>query len=233
MPLDIAAMRQAVVAQFPNLAGLAVVVHDDWWDNVALEIGARWICKFPRDEDSRDALRREAALLAVLHPRLTIAVPAMELIERPAVFTRHRMLPGKGLLSADYALLDDPQRDRLARDVASFLAELHAIDADWAAIGIEREDEDFDADDVTREAWPLLPAELRPAAERALAARADLGPDPLGTGLCYLDAHGRNFAFDATRRRLNGSSISATRRWRNGTRNSSNRPMSRATSPFA
>ncbi|MHA6722568.1 phosphotransferase family protein [Sphingomonas sp. RS2018] len=202
---DIDALTRAAVAACPDLAGLPVVVHDGGWDSIGLDFGDAWICKFPRDADGVDALRREAAVLAVVRPHLTIAVPDMAVIEGPVVFTRHRKLPGDAVLTEDYDRLSEDRRDQLAADVATFLAELHAIDADLAAIGVCDDDDDDDGEEHDIVAGlALLPAELRASAERMLAAYDALDDDPLREGLCYLDAHGRNFAFDATAGRLAG-----------------------------
>ncbi|MFD1789039.1 phosphotransferase family protein [Sphingomonas floccifaciens] len=198
---DPAAMHRAVFAAFPDLAEMPITVHDGGWDSVAIELGP-WICKFPRDEDGFDALRREAAVLDIVRSGLTIPVPDMVVIDGPPFFTRHRMLLGGALTTQAYAALSAERRAALAQDVARFLAELHAIDADWSAVGVEAEDEDDDVD--LGEGLALLPSELRATAERMIADHVALGADPLGEGFCYLDAHGRNFAFDAQAGRLAG-----------------------------
>ncbi|WP_394652162.1 phosphotransferase family protein [uncultured Sphingomonas sp.] len=198
---DPAAMHRAVVAAYPDLAGEAMTVHDGGWDSVAIEAGP-WICKFPRDEDGVDALRREAAVLDIVRPRLTMPVPDMIVIDGPPLFTRHRMLPGAALTVDTYTTLSVDRRTDLAKDVARFLAELHAIDADWSVVGVSTQGEEDDVD--LEDGLALLPSDLRGAAERMIADHAALEPDPLGEGLCYLDAHGRNFAFDVQAGRLAG-----------------------------
>ncbi|MBN2971558.1 aminoglycoside phosphotransferase family protein [Roseomonas aeriglobus] len=198
---DAAAMHRAVVAAFPDLEGLPVTVHDGGWDSVAIEIGP-WICKFPREEDGVDALRREAAVLDILRPRLTMPVPEMIVVDGPPLFTRHRMLPGGALTADDYSALSTHGRATLADDVARFLAELHAIDADWPAMGVEADEEEDEVE--LDDGLALLPRDLCGVAERTIIDHAALGADPLGAGLCYLDAHGRNFAFDTQAGRLTG-----------------------------
>jgi hypothetical protein len=61
-----------------------------------------------------------------------------------------------------------------------------------------------DGDTILRLAWPVLPAELRPFAERTMKDWSALPPDPHGERFGFFDGHGWNMAFDHHRKRLNG-----------------------------
>ena len=52
------------------------------------------IFKFPRHEAAQARLVREAALLAIIHPAVTLATPNMSLHEGPPLFSRHDKLRG-------------------------------------------------------------------------------------------------------------------------------------------
>ena len=197
-------MAQAIFGAFPDLTGRPVTVHDGGWDSVGIEIDRTWMFKFPRDADGLEALRLETAVLDAVRPYVTISVPEMIVVDQPILFTRHRMLPGSALSNADYLRLSEDDRTRLAGAVGGFLAEVHGINADWSQIGVESDDDILSMSDIADAAMPVLVPELRAAAERVLAEFDTLGEDPLGCGFCYLDAHGRNFAFDHATGRLNG-----------------------------
>jgi hypothetical protein len=98
------------------------------WHSIAVDVGGRFIAKFPEGAEAEEALRREASLLSAVRPRLTMAVPDMTIHEGPPLFSLHGKLPGGTLDGEGYARLDEEARRRLADDVALFLAELHAIE---------------------------------------------------------------------------------------------------------
>ncbi len=148
---------------------------------------------------------REARLLALIGPAVTMRVPALSLHDGPPLFSRHGKLPGEHLLAADYAKLTEAQRGGLASAMARFYAELHAMDQDrFAAAGAGEVSPWLAPEDALRRAWPVLPETLRAFAERTAAAWAALPPDPLGTRFGYFDGHGWNMAFDHARGVLNG-----------------------------
>jgi aminoglycoside phosphotransferase (APT) family kinase protein len=175
------------------------------WHSLAVDVGGRFIAKFPEGQEAEEALRREAALLAVVRPRLTMAVPDMTIHEGPPFFSLHGKLPGETLERDGYAQLDEDARRRLAGDIALFLAELHAIDpavmraAGALPVGW------WDTNDATlAPIWPLLPEHLRGPAQAAIADYRALPPDPLGEVYGFFDAHGWNMAFEHKEGRLNG-----------------------------
>ena len=175
------------------------------WHSLAVDIGGRFIAKFPDGGEAEEALKREASLLAAVRPQLTLPVPDMTIHDGPPLFSLHGKLPGKTLDSDGYAKLDGQARRRLAEDIALFLAELHAIDpaimhkAGALPVGW------WDTEDVTlAPVWPQLPEHLRELAQSAIADYRALEPDPLGEVYGFFDAHGWNMAFDHERGRLEG-----------------------------
>lgn len=192
-------LRAAVVAAFPDLAGAHVRILNEGWDCVALDVDDRLIFKFPRNALAEAALRREAGLLEAVRPHVTMRLPAMELHRGPPMFSRHVKIAGRHLLAADYALLPEAAKRSLARKVARFLAELHALDLEeMRAVGaLSRRPCGGAAEGVA-----FLPSDLRPHAEELL--RAPFAPEPLREVFGHFDAHGWNMAFDHDRASLNG-----------------------------
>ena len=175
------------------------------WDCVAFDIDDQIIAKFPRHTKALTALEREVNLLAVIRPAVTMPVPELHLHDGPLRFSAHTKLPGTHMLTAQYDALPTAARDRLAADLARFLAETHRL-----AMGQMRQ---LGAIDLPR--WPsgaqiagravaLLPGDLQPLARAVLDRWDALPPDPLGMVFGQFDGHGWNMAFDHGTGQLNG-----------------------------
>lgn len=203
--VDIGTMRETVARHFPELAALEVSVRTQGWDSLALDVGGRFIFKFPRSPNAEQALRREARLLAVVRNHVSMPVPDLTLYDGPPVFSRHSKIHGDHLLTEHYDRLTDAERATLADQLARFYAQMHAIpEGDVAAVGARPIKAWLSPDDVLRKVRPVLPDGLRAFAERAIADWAGLPPDPHGTTYGFFDGHGWNMAFDQERGRLNG-----------------------------
>lgn len=136
-------------------------------------------------------------MLAEIGPSLSLQTPEMALFDGPPVMSRHRRIEGVTLDPPVYAALSGPQRDRLARDLARFYAELHALrPRSGPAPGFVPEAK------IRRLVLPRLPAPERARAEAMLAAHARLPPDTQVFG--FFDGHGWNMGFDTAAERLNG-----------------------------
>jgi aminoglycoside phosphotransferase (APT) family kinase protein len=204
-PLDPETLRAVIVRVFPDLAAAVFTPQTRGWDSVAIDLDDRLIFKFPRHEAARGRLVREAALLAIIHPAVTLPAPRMTLHDGPPLFSRHDKLQGGYLEPAVYAQLGEPARDRLAQDLALFYAQLHALPvASAETAGAEPIQPWLEPDEILRRAWPVLTEPLRRYAERTIAAWRTLPPDPHGRTLGFFDGHGWNMAFDPAAERLNG-----------------------------
>jgi aminoglycoside phosphotransferase (APT) family kinase protein len=175
------------------------------WDCIAVDAGDRLIFKFPRDDEVAQSLTREAKLLEVIRPAVTLPVPGLIVDPGPPLFSRHDKLRGEHLVTAGYERLPEAARDRLAADIAQFYAELHALDdRRMAEAGAAVIRPWLAPERILETALPLLPEGLRPRAARMITAWTRLPPDPHGTTYGFFDGRGWNMAFDAERQRLNG-----------------------------
>jgi len=201
----IEALRAVIVAAFPELADSDFRLRTAGWHSTAVEVDDRLIFKFPRHPEAERALVREAGLLAVVRPAVTLPVPDLALHPGPPLFSRHAKLPGDHLLAADYARLPERARQRLAQQVAGFYAELHRLDpAEMRAAGAQPIEPWLPADTILERALPALPPALRELAKRTISAWRELPPDPAGTTYGFFDGHGWNMAFDHDRGHLGG-----------------------------
>lgn len=200
---DIAAeYRAAIGAVRPDLAGAPMVLHTRGWDSNAVEAGD-FIFKFPKHPDAPARLRREAKFLALIAPRVPLAVPRMILHETPTLFSEHRMIPGDIIETAGYDVLSEAQKQAMAETLAGFYAALHAIPVEEAiAAGAEPKPEWPDAAAVLPVLHQRLPAAVHDFAEQVFAAYLELPHEETIFG--YFDGHGWNMAFDHERGVLNG-----------------------------
>jgi aminoglycoside phosphotransferase (APT) family kinase protein len=74
--LDLETLRAVIVGVFPGLAGAAFTPQTRGWDSVAIDVDDRLLFKLPRHEAGRAGLVREAALLAIIRPAVTLPTPA-------------------------------------------------------------------------------------------------------------------------------------------------------------
>jgi aminoglycoside phosphotransferase (APT) family kinase protein len=204
-PLSIASMRELILAADPGLSGASFTVLEDGWDSVAVDVGNEYIFKFPREPDAAWSLEKEARLLDVLRPHLSIPIPALELFPGPPVFSRHRKIPGSHLLEADYAKLPEGARHVLAEQLATFYLQLHRLDPQpLVAAGATPVPGWPEAGELILDLETLLDGPLFHAAADALHAWEALPPDPRGSVYGFFDGHGWNMAFDHERKVLNG-----------------------------
>jgi aminoglycoside phosphotransferase (APT) family kinase protein len=127
---DAALVRRLLAAQFPQWADLPVTpVELDGWDNTTFRLGDELAVRLPSADRYVPQVDKEHRWLPILAPQLPFPIP--EPVARGAPghgFLRHwsvyRWLPGE---QATVERMDD--LERLATDLAGFLAALHRIDS--------------------------------------------------------------------------------------------------------
>lgn len=176
------------------LAGLigsrsaAATVVEAGQNNRVLDFGDR-IVRIPRHAGAEAALRREAGLLGRLRPALPIAVPDVRIVVSGiGTIAVHDRLPGEPFQSLDG--FGEAERERLARDLASFLRALHGVPAETIADGHREDTWQELADRLPTDVLPRLSPGARAAVDaafRRFAERANELPEAVihgdfGTG---------------------------------------------------
>jgi aminoglycoside phosphotransferase (APT) family kinase protein len=201
---EMARLRALVIGTLPQFAGGNFVSLTEGWDSVALECDG-WIFKFARHAEAEARLRREAALLAFLKPRVTMPLPQMVLHEGPVPFSQHLKLPGASLEKPQYLALDEGRRNALATRMAQLYAELHALPLNrMQAVGAVGVDPWMSPDEIIARTEERLPRGYKGFMKRTVAAyrKLSIAGDELVYG--YFDGHGWNMAFDHETGMLNG-----------------------------
>lgn len=197
--------KSILVDHFPELSNASFSLLTQGWDSLAVEVDDRFIFKFPRDEQGSEALRREAAILAVVRPRLTLPVPDLQFFDTPRPFTKHTKLKGEHLVTAQYEGLSSHAKQRLAQDIALFYAQLHAIEpALLQSAGALPLHPWPTPDEILEGIQPHLSHSLLIKAQRTLDQWVQLTDDPYGISFGFFDGHGWNMAFDYDTQRLVG-----------------------------
>jgi aminoglycoside phosphotransferase (APT) family kinase protein len=197
-----AAYSDAIAAVHPELVDQPAILHMRGWDSDAVEIGGV-IFKFPKRPDAVERLRREVRFLALIRPRVALAVPDMVLHEAPRPFSEHTMIPGSVIETAAYEALSEAGKRAMGETLGQFYAELHRIPiAEAIAAGAGPKPEWPPGEAALPSLAGRLPAAMLDYARRAFAAYAAVPAEDEIFG--YFDGHGWNMAFDHARGRLNG-----------------------------
>ncbi|GAB4048690.1 phosphotransferase family protein [Spirosoma litoris] len=196
-------LKNTILACFPDLADATFTLLTTGWDSVAVDVDDRLIFKFPRDPEAVEVLRREATMLTVIRPRVTIKVPDLEFFEKPVAFSKHTKLKGEPITKAQYELLGKAAKMSLAADITRFYAQLHAIEPNLLrTAGALPIDQWPSPDIILAGIQPYLPKNLILKAQQTLKAWTQLPPDLSIYG--FFDGHGWNMAFDYSAQQLIG-----------------------------
>jgi aminoglycoside phosphotransferase (APT) family kinase protein len=77
-------VRQLLAEQHPDLAGLALGVLANGWDNMVCTVGADLLARLPRRALAAELVAHEQRWLPVLAPRLPLPIPAPVRVGQPA-----------------------------------------------------------------------------------------------------------------------------------------------------
>lgn len=202
---DTDTFRSIITTRFPELATARFELATAGWDSVAVDVDDRLIFKFPRHAVAEKALLREARLLAVIRPRISMPVPDLSIEPGPPLFSVHEKLKGVHLITADYDRLPQAARQQLGERLGRFYAELHQLEEATmltAGAGLVSQWQPVTA--MRERALPMLAGDIRQKAAAAIDAFEQLPPDPYGKTYGFFDGHGWNMAFDHANQRLTG-----------------------------
>jgi aminoglycoside phosphotransferase (APT) family kinase protein len=196
-------LRAAILRVFPQFRNSKFTILTHSWDSVAVDVDDAMICKFPRNEKAALALHKEARLLAVIGPAVTMRVPVMTLHEDETLFSSHDKLRGEHL--ENFADLAEAAQVNLGAELGRFYAELHSLDrATMSTNGAKDLPHWGSSTDILTKINRVLPEHLLSYAEKTTADWDALPPDPHGITYGFFDGHGWNMAFDHTRQKLIG-----------------------------
>jgi hypothetical protein len=97
--IEEAAAARIIRAQFPDLGARQVRYLGEGCDSVAVDVGGRWVFKFPKRADVAAELRREMRVLPILANSAPLAIPDFRFTGEPSAdfpfhFGGYAKIPG-------------------------------------------------------------------------------------------------------------------------------------------
>jgi aminoglycoside phosphotransferase (APT) family kinase protein len=148
---------------------------DDGWDTTAMLVDGRWVDRTPRRAEVEPQVRREVALMPWLSPLLPLPVPVPRVVSEEPLTVRHALIVGGACPGTSAAH---------GRAVGTFLRALHSVDVEQAVRAGARdaatsyEEAQEVRDRMAVDVVPLLPQQVRAAAEALLERMSVPPPDP-------------------------------------------------------
>ena len=206
-------LMQIINADFPALKVEKLTLIGGGWSNYAYRANDDLLFKFPKNRAASSSIRKEVALLGILHQRLQI-VPQAEFVGRLSDgredfdYFGYRMLPGVFLSNFYSDALDRPARAAALEQVARFTAALRQLPVEQAeACGVEALDFKevcaADLSAVRGELAAVLPADEHSwLADSFVVYLSDEENFEYAPSMLHGDLRPDHILFDATRRRL-------------------------------
>jgi aminoglycoside 2''-phosphotransferase len=160
MPSDSSPL-QRVLELIPDLQVRSLRVGEDGLVNDVLIVNEELVFRFARTEAAQQALKREAQLLALVRPRVSLAVP--EVIQQQHDCMVCRFIPGVPLDRERLLAQDASTRQAILEQLGGFLCELHSVpvEASGATYHLSRRSPGMKED--YEELYQTLERELFPA----------------------------------------------------------------------
>jgi aminoglycoside 2''-phosphotransferase len=123
-------IEQRIRTCLPGMEIEQVVVNEDGLVNRVAIVNGHWAVRWARDEAGRERLAKEARVLALLRPRVDLALPAY--VYQRDDMVAYALLPGEPLRRNAVLRLPPGEQDALAWQLGTFLAALHGTPLDEA-----------------------------------------------------------------------------------------------------
>ena len=96
-------------------------------DSVAYHVNKDYIFKKSKHQEARDNLKKEIQVLNYIKGKVTLQIPEIEYYSEKYSVCGYKEIKGTLLTPKMYEQLSDVEKDNLAKDIASFLKELHSL----------------------------------------------------------------------------------------------------------
>lgn len=125
-------VRRVLARDFPEIDTRNVLGPSSGTSNECFQVDGRWMFRFPKDDESREELRREVFALGKVRALLPARVPDHVFTPlgpdvEPAEYVGYTRIEGQPLLPETLASLDPARRRVFVADLAGFLTTLHEV----------------------------------------------------------------------------------------------------------
>ncbi len=121
----ISTVKKVIQADLPNLKIKSIKIIPHGWDNIVAEINNEYIFRFPRDAGYK--FDKEIHILRILKKNITLPIPEIKFIGKKVKYMAYKKIHGVHLTFKLYKSFTAKQKKSLVKDIANFLAELHAL----------------------------------------------------------------------------------------------------------
>ena len=206
--MEEALLLRRIREEFPNLTWTSHRYLTHGWDHDVLILDEALVFRAPRTQAYRDALANEARLLRYLQPRVDVGIPDYVYQSAGGSFAGYRLLAGRELDAATFGRLSDAARERIAQQLAAFLAAVHETPKSVAReCGVSEQDPRKDHEDLVLDVETLvLPRLASHEVEVVRAFLTELAAEVKPThpmALVHGDLAGEHILWDPGRRQVN------------------------------
>lgn len=96
------------------------------WDHVIIILDEKIIFRFPKDKEYKDEFKNEIQLLHYLKKKVSVGIPEYIYISKDKSLAGYKMLNGRELKPSQFRRFPASEKEKLAKQIASFLTILHA-----------------------------------------------------------------------------------------------------------
>jgi len=129
---NLEAAKLAIVEKYPAFMDSSYEADGSGWTNYAVKADGKYLFRFPRNEEAYEAIRKESAILDILHNRLPgyIKVPDYQYVSLDGdyPYVGYPLIEGSFLRKELFDSLSGAERDKILHGMSEFLRILHAVD---------------------------------------------------------------------------------------------------------
>lgn len=203
---------EQVRERLPDADPSTMRLNCDGLVNDIVIVNDEWVFRFPKNEEGKQAMAREAGILDLVQRHVDMPVPVFVCCTDD--YAVYRFIPGLPLDRNTILRQDERTQDQLAEQLATFLCQLHMIPKDalaqqfWLASDLKRTREDWVArlSDIERDIFPLLWADQKHWVAELFApvVRGSLDMSNYNPVLIHDDLASYHILLDPAMKRLNG-----------------------------
>ena len=205
---DVVLPLRRIAEEFPDLRWNAHRRLTHGWDHEVVILDEALVFRAPKADPDHARITNEATLLDYLRRRTSVGIPEYTHRSSDGSFVGYRLVAGRELEPRTFRRLSDAARDRIARQLASFISAMHSVPMHVARqfrapeqdIRAEHETLARDTEDL------ILPRLERPEAEMVTRFLADVGSElthEIERQLIHADLSPEHILWDRDRKEVN------------------------------
>lgn len=119
-------IKEIIEKEF-GLSVNSIKILGEGLDSIAYIVNNDYIFKMSKHQEARENLKKEVQVLNYIKGKVSLQVPIIEYYSEEYSICGYKEIKGTILTPKIYYQLSKDERDQLAKDIASFLKELHSL----------------------------------------------------------------------------------------------------------